>query len=137
MATEKQKKALFEHIDMAELELLRSNAEYARAFLQEEGFDIDEELNFSAQYLKKIKFKAAAMAKKQKDLRLLEAAYQRLKEAIRDNSTKTGDKLMFLLQSKRPAMQYRKLDKWTDDEIREVLTDVDLLKLMEELSKED
>jgi len=53
-----------------------------------------------------------------------------------ENAHRTTDVLIGLLQTKTPSVQYRKLEKWTDDEIRDVLADLDLIELMEELDKE-
>lgn len=137
MNSDKDKKTVFDHFDSAELELLRTDPEYAKAYLKEHGFDMDEEREYSAKFMKKIKFLANAANNKQKDQKLLEVACVRLKETIQKNAQRATEALIASLKEKNPAMQYRKLDKWTDKEIREVLSDVDLLDLLEELDKEN
>lgn len=136
MGTNKKNKTILDGMDNLELELLQTNMEYARQFLQEEGFDVQEEQDYASGYMKKIRFLITAVTNKQQDKKLFELAYSRIKDAIRENAQKTTEVLVSLLHSKTPSVQYRKLENWTDDEIREVLADVDLVKLMEELDKE-
>lgn len=136
MGTNKKNKTILDRMDSVELELLQNDTEYAKQFLKEEGFNVQEEQSYGNQYMKKIRFMAAAVANKQQDEKLFERAYSRVKEAIQENAQKATDILISLLHSKTPSVHYRKLENWTDDEIREVLADVDLVKLMEELDKE-
>lgn len=127
---------ILDDLDAIELELLRRNTEYAKQFLAEEGFDVDKEAAYADQYIRKLKFRAQAIDNKQADQQLMEAVFNRVKEVIKENAQKSTEILMALLQSKTPSVHYRKLDKWTDDEIREVLADLDLVKLMEDLSRQ-
>ncbi len=136
MGTNNKKHRALDDLDRVELEMLRQNTEYAKEYLAEEGFDVAMEAQFAQQHMKKLKFRALAISNKEKDQHLLEAAFERIKEVIRENAQKSTDALLGILQAKTPSVHYRNLEKWTDDEIREVLADVDLVKLMEELSKE-
>ena len=137
MATNNKNKTVLDFFDSTALELLRTDLDYAKKFLQEEGFNLDEELSFSAKHITKLKFAVQAVTNKKKDQQLLQVAYARLKDAIQENAQKATETLKELLQSRAPSVQYRKIENWTDDEIREVLADIDLVKLLEELSKED
>tara|TARA_R110000822_G_scaffold107915_4_gene236987 strand:- start:146 stop:562 length:417 start_codon:yes stop_codon:yes gene_type:complete len=133
MDTNMNKKNILNLLDNVELEILQKNTEYAKKFLEEEGFNTLEELKFAGEYMKKIKFLSKAVANKKQDLTLMEKALIHLKKAIDENINQTTDVLISLLKTKSPKLQYRKLENWSDDEIRDVLADVDLLKLMEEL----
>jgi hypothetical protein len=136
MDTNKKKKnSILHRIDKVEMELLQ-NDEYAKQFLEDEGFNTEEELKYGSQFIRRIRFMASAIIKKQEDLKLFEMAYLRIKTAIHENTQKTSDTLISLLQTKSPSFQFRNLESWTDDEIREVLADIDLVKLMEEFDKE-
>ncbi len=135
MDTNKNNKTILNSLDNVELELLYKNTEYAKEFLMEEGFAIEDELKYAESRIKKIRFLAQAISNKKEDQKLFEAAYARIKQAIAENAQKTTEMLVALLQSKTPSVQYRKLENWSDEEIREVLADVDLVKLMEELEK--
>ena len=123
-------------MDKVELELLQHDTEYAKQFLIEEGIDPDKEIEFSGQFMKKIRFMALGMSNKQRDLKLLDVAFDRLKEVLKENSERASEALINLLHKKTPAIHYRKLESWSDDEIRDVLSDVDLIQLIEELKKE-
>ena len=136
MDTNKNKKTILDLLDDVELELLQKDTEYAKQYLNEEGVDTEEEEAYAGQYMKKIQFMAKAMSNKKQDSTLLERAIERVKKAIAENASQTTETLMALLQKKTPSVQYRKLENWTDDEIRDVLADVDIVKLMEELDQE-
>lgn len=135
MDTNKKGKTILDRLDNADQKLLQNN-EYAAQFLNDEGINAKEELEFAAQYMKKIQFMVTAAANKQRDEKLFEEAFSKIKETIRENAQKATDALISLLHSKTPSIQYRKLENWTDDEIREVLADIDLVTLMEELNKQ-
>lgn len=135
MDTNKNNKTILNSLDNVELELLYKNTEYAKEFLIEEGFAIEDELKYAESRIKKIRFLAQAISNKKEDQKLFEAAYVRIKQAIAENAQKTTEMLVAMLQSKTPSVQYRKLENWSDEEIREVLADVDLVKLMEEMEK--
>lgn len=137
MDTNKDNRTILDRLDNIELKMLQEDVEYAKQYLVDEGVDIVKEQDFAKQFMKKVEFMTKALSNKNKDQSLLEIAFERVKEAIQENAQKTTDKLIALLQAKTPSVQYRKLDKWTDDEIRDVLADVDLVKLMEELDKEN
>ena len=136
MDTNKKNKTILDRLDKVELEVLQHDTEYAKQFLMEEGIDPDKEIEFSGQFMKKIRFMALGMSNKQRDLKLLDVAFDRLKEVLKENSERASEALINLLHAKTPAIHYRKLESWTDDEIRDVLSDVDLIQLIEELKKE-
>ena len=136
MDTNKKNKTILDRLDKVELELLQHDTEYAKQFLREEGIDPDKEIEFSGQFMKKIRFMALGMSNKQRDLKLLDVAFDRLKEVLKENSERASEALINLLHKKTPAIHYRKLESWSDDEIRDVLSDVDLIQLIEELKKE-
>lgn len=137
MATEKNNKNILDYIDNVELEILKDDIEYTKKYLEEEGVNIIGEQAFAVQYMKKIKFMAKAMSNKKQEQSLLEKAIEIVKKSIQENVQKTTETLISMLQSKTPSFQYRKLEEWTDEEIRDVLTDVDLVRFMEELDKEN
>lgn len=136
METNKKNKTILDRLDKVELELLQHDTEYAKQFLTEEGIDVEKEMEFSGQFMKKIRFMALGMSNKQRDIKLIDVAFDKLKEVIRENSERASEALINLLHTKTPTFHYRKLENWTDDEIRDVLSDVDLIKLIEELKKE-
>lgn len=136
MDTNKNKRTVLDLLDNAELELLHKDTEYAKHYLEEEGLNISEEQEFAVQYMKKIQFMAKALVNKKQDETLLEKAFNKVKNLIAENANQTSEFLQNLLQTKTPSVQYRKLENWTDDEIRDVLADIDLIEFMEELDNE-
>ena len=136
MDTNKSKKALLDKIDKVELELMKSNVGYAKECLEEEGFDVATEISFCAKHMTKVRFMAQAMDNKKRDQNLLVIAFDRLKQSIQENSQKATSVLVSMLREKSPSVQYRKLENWTDEEIKEVLGDVDLVSLLEKLESE-
>jgi len=136
MDTKDDGKKLLISFDNIELDLLKNYPDYSIQFLNEEGFDVDAEGIFGIQQIKKIKFMTQAVYNKSKDESLLTLALAKVKEAIQDNLEKTTETLIELLQTKTPSVQYRKLENWTDEEIKNVLEDIDVIKLMEELDKD-
>jgi hypothetical protein len=137
MDNNKNKKTILDLLDNAELELLRKDTDYAKQYLQEEGIDVAEEQAFATNYMKKIQFMAKALATQQQDKTLLEKALLQVKNVIADNANQTNETLRKLLKVKAPSLQYRKLENWTDDEIRDVLADIDLISFLEELDNNE
>jgi hypothetical protein len=135
MDTNNKGKTLLEVLDNIELGLLKKDTGYAMQFLQEEGFNLETESNFATQHLKKITFMTQAVSNKAQDESLLAIAVVKIREAIQENMGKTTEMLVAILKSKTPSVQYRKLENWTDEEIKNVLEDVDIVQLMEELDK--
>jgi len=133
MGTTKNKKTILDVIDRLELGLLNSNSVYARQYLIEEGMDVQKIEEHAAQYVKKIRFLSNASINKEKELNLIERALESVKRVIAENANESSESLRRILQQRAPSVQFRKLENWTDDEIRNILEDVDLVKVMEEL----
>ena len=132
----KENKKLIEHIDDVSLSILHSDLNAAKDFLRECGIDPDEELSFGMQRVKQTEFLMKAKFNQQRDAKLLEDAFQALKESIRENSVRVGDILKEMLFQRSAAVQYRKLEEWDDNEIREVLNDLNLVKKKKKLDQE-
>lgn len=127
----------FDRFDEAYEELLMNDNNEAIMFLADEGYDLEEGALKRMKIVKKITFKIEALHNMQKDESLLKQAYEKLQVFIKKNRELAGNELRSLLQKTAPAYQFRNLDKLDDDGIRELLTEVDLVKLIEELDKED
>jgi hypothetical protein len=132
----KESKKLIEHIDDVSLSVLHSDLNAAKGFLKECGINSDEELSFGMQHLKQTEFLMKAKFNQRRDAKLLEDAFLSLKESIRENSAHVGNILRDMLYERSAAVQYRKLEEWSDNEIREVLNDLDLVTLLEKLDEE-
>lgn len=116
-------------------EAVSSNQETATDFLKKEGVDLSKYLASGIMAIRKSAFLKKAQENKERDDSLMEKALVLLKRKIEENLSLTGDMLVGLLRQKAPNVQFRSLDKLDDEEIREILSNVDLAKLMEELEK--
>lgn len=135
-ATKNKKDILDQLILNTELNLIKDDCAYAKATLEEGGFNLDAEAEFAKKQINKLKFLANAIEKKNREQNLLEQAYIKLKSAINNAADKSVETWVSLLREKAPSVQFRKLESWTEEEIKAVLNDLDLVKLLEELSKE-
>lgn len=118
-------------------EAVSTNSEVATDFLTEEGIDVGKYIAEGVKSIRKAEFLKKALANLEKDESLMEKALLLLKQKIDENLTKSGEVLIGLLRQNAPNVQFRSLDKLDDTEIREILTNVDLAKLMEELEEKD
>jgi hypothetical protein len=127
---------LFEKVDKTIFEVIRSDVNEAKEILADAGMDPDEEIEAGLKTVKRLQFMAKAMMNQKSDELLIEKALIRLKVFIEENLDKSSEVLIALLRQKAPSVQFRSLDKLGDDEIREILSEVDLAKLMEEIERE-
>ncbi len=125
----------FNRFDEAYEELLMNDTSEAKAFLSEEGYDIEVGSLERERNIKKFEFRLISLYNKQKDESLLKKAYEKLQVFIEKNRELAGDELKALLHKTAPSFQYRNLEKLDDNGIRELLNEIDLVKLLEELDK--
>lgn len=131
----KQMESFFDKFDETYQELLINDVNAANAFLAEEGFNPDLEIEIGNKLLRKIEFKLAAFQNKKRDDFLLEKAFEKLKNFIDKNKDIAELELRNILNASAPSYQFRNLEKLDDKEIRELLTEIDLIKLLEELDE--
>ena|ERR1035437_5506783 len=117
-------------------ELLRNDTEEAKTIISESGIDPEKAVQQGLQFIKKLQFVSQAKLNQQIDNHLIEEAFIRLKQLIKESIGKTGRELQELLIKKAPAFHFRNLENLGDDELKEVLQEIDLIKLMEEIDKE-
>ena len=134
MSTENKLKA-FKLLLHDYAEAVSSNQETATDFLKKEGVDVNKYVTSGIKEIRKSTFLRKAQVNMERDESLMEKALVLLKQKIEENLSLTGDMLVGLLRQKAPNVQFRSLDKLDDEEIREILSNVDLAKLMEELEK--
>jgi hypothetical protein len=118
------------------LNYLHADVDFTRSYLIDNGVDIENERSWFEKELKKLKVLAKAKEKQLIDSALLTKALERLKKMQLKIQDYKGQALQEMLIRSRIGLQFRNLDKWTDEEMREALKDVDLIKLLEELEKD-
>ncbi|WP_305981975.1 hypothetical protein [Roseivirga thermotolerans] len=133
----KESTQLFKLYEELSTNISSDDLEMAREFLQEIGLRTDEIADEGIKEAKRIAFLAKANAQQTRDVSLLERASQKLKEAMQRNSEAVGKILLENLTSRQVSFQFRNLEKWSDEQMREVLNDLDLAKLIEELDDLD
>lgn len=133
---EKSIEQVFTPIDKTILEIIRSDAKEAILIIADSGMHPDEEMEIGLKTVRRLQFKAKAAITQKTEQSLMEKALIRLKELFKENISLSNDILITLLRQKAPNVQFRSLNKLTDDEIREILGDVDLAKLMDDIEGE-
>ncbi|MBK6627140.1 MAG: hypothetical protein IPK70_00005 [Flavobacteriales bacterium] len=135
--SDNQRDRILRAFDELLLESLRLNDEAARAYLSNEGIDPNAEADYGKKVAKRIAFLMKAKQQQERDTGLLTRALDMLREKVAENAERTGEVLQRLLQARKPQVQFRNLSEWTDEQVRAVLDDVDIVELMEALERED
>jgi hypothetical protein len=132
-----EKDRIFRTFDELFLKSLRVYDEAARAYLSDEGIDPNAEAEYGKKVAKRIAFLMKANSQQEKDAGLLSKALDLLRSKVFENAERTGQVLQQLLQARKPQVQFRNLSEWTDEQVRAVLDDVDVVELMEALEREE
>ena len=125
--------SIFKNFDKLSANVIIEDFDAAKEFLAELKIDADELSAQGANEFKKALFLAKAEANQTRDQSLLEKLRDKIKESMERNATLTGEILKGVLVEKNASFQFRNLEKWSDEELRDVLGDIDLTKLMENL----
>jgi hypothetical protein len=116
------------------LNYLHKDIEFSRDYLSEQDIDIENERAFFDQSLKKMRTFALGKERQQRDSTLFEKVNvnEKLSQLKSMIETLSGQALQNLLIKSGVGLQFRNLEKWTDEEMREALNDIDLIKLLDE-----
>jgi len=107
------------------------------AELESLGYNIDDINRFSEKMYKRQSFLLTGMINKQKDANLLEKAALLFHKAVEEKIDKPVNYLKSLIQNNRFQIQYRNLENLSNDEIKEIIKDQNLLELLEKLENEE
>lgn len=129
----KSKTKLLEKFDDLSLNVTNDDVQMATEFLKELGIDTEEEAAFGLKEIQRTYFLAKAHQNQARDTSLLQILRTRIKESFEKNASLTGQILQNALSQKRASFQFRNIENWSEDEMREVLSDIDLTKLLEDL----
>lgn len=129
-------KNLFDHIDDGMMEF----------FMNGDILDIDEYLGEmkvkekdkkrQIQLAKKIRFKAQARLNQVKDEQLLEKAIKKIRSIVNESAEVSTSILQNMLLKAGVPVQFRNLKNLSEEDIKNVLTDINIVQLMEEIEKE-
>lgn len=137
MGVNKKGKSVLEQFEELSSKHLSEDLDAAREFLKEFGIDPDEESTQGEKAARRVHFMAKATVNEARDKSLLDRAAEKVSEMIKKNSELAGQALKQALGQRQASFQFRNLENWSEDDIKEVLTDMDLAELMEELDQED
>lgn len=107
------------------------------SMLLEEGMDLSKNKNKRQKFARKIKFLSNAKFNKEKDESLLEKAIKKLENTFRDKRDKPIAFLKQHIQQRGMSFQFRNLDKLDVEDIREILSELDLVIFMEDLENQE
>lgn len=119
------------------LSYIQEDNEFAKDFLIDNDIDMDKERELANRELRKRVALAKATEKQMSDGSLLKQAMQRIREISSSYEGHDSIALQTLLKTSGIGLQFRNIEDWTDEEMREVLSDVDLIKLLSKLKDLD
>lgn len=125
--------SIFGYFEELSSNSVSENFDTAKAFLSELDIDVNELRSTGRNEFKKTFFLYKAKVQENKDLHLLNKVRDKLKESFERNMSLAGDILKNAISERKASFQFRNLDKWSDEELRDVLVDADLAKLLEDL----
>ena len=132
------KKDIVSQVGEELLNYLHEDAEFAEGYLSDLEIDVSQQRSFFDKSLKRMKIIALGKERQKEDVRLLEKIniskkLSQLKSMIENYS---GEALQGLLIKSGVGLQFRNLEKWSDEEMREALNDIDLIKLLDEVDED-
>ena len=115
---------------------LNLDVDIIKESLKDDGVDVLNEDEKISKFSKRIKFMNKAMVVKEKTDNLLDTIVSKFQEAIEKNIDKPIASLKKLIENKELSVQFRNLDKLTEEEIKEIIKGKNLVDLMDELDGE-
>lgn len=104
--------------------------------LKEDGVDISKEDDKISKFSKRIKFMNKAVLCKEKSDNFIDLIAEKFQEAINKNIDKPIASLRRLIEEKELSVQFRNLDKLTEEEIKQIIKGKNLVNLMDELDEQ-
>lgn len=129
----KSKAKLLNKFSDLSLNVTNDDVQMATEFLKELGIDTEEEAEFGLKEIQRTYFLAKAHQNQARDNSLLKILQAKIKESFEKNASLTGQILQNALSQNRASFQFRNIENWSEDEMREVLSDIEITKLLEEL----
>ena len=107
-----------------------------RKGLSDYGVDLHANSKRQDKLIKQLKFKLRGLVHEEKDDALLQRAAESFQDAIIKGIEKPVAYLNNLIRENRVEMLYNKLDKLSEEEIKEIIKDQNLIELIELLENE-
>ena len=115
---------------------LLGGIEDIRKSLSDYGVDLEQNATRQNKLIKQLKFKLKASINEEKDIVLLERAVVSFQDAIMKGMEKPIAYLNKLIRENRIEFQFNNLEKLSEDEIKEIIKDQNLIEIIELLENE-
>jgi hypothetical protein len=97
----------------------------------------EEYLNKKLKMIKRLKLKSKAQLNKTKNENLLEIALQKVQSIIDSANESVKEELERLILTRSPQFQFRNIEKLEEEDLRELLSDLGIIDIIEDLEKLD
>jgi hypothetical protein len=114
------------------LELAGKDPKILDDMLREEGKDPEKVAKRGLDKIRQLFFQAEVTNKKA----IISSLYQRAIDLVQTGTEQTKEMILAALRIKSPGLQFRNLEKLDEEHLREILTDTEILDLMNQLDKE-
>ena len=135
----KNKKDLDKIFKSVEEEIL-DNSDFAKEYLVEAGYNLDELNKKGIDYIEKMKGKARLKHAKEKRFKIVEEIKIYLAQLNSEVKMQSRQLLIDILKSSRGeqlSFQFRDLEKLSDEDLLEMVKEEQLLQYLEELKKDN
>lgn len=101
------------------------------------GVSKDEYLDKKLKMVKRLKLKSKAQVNKAKNENLLEIALKKVQDIIENANETVKAELEKLILTRSPQFQFRNLEKLEKEDLKELLSDMGVIDIIEDLEKLD
>ncbi|MDY0144204.1 MAG: hypothetical protein RBR97_20165 [Bacteroidales bacterium] len=99
------------------------------------GVSKDEYLDSKLKMIKRLKLKSKAQLNKAKNNNLLEIALQKVQKIIESANETVKEELEKLILTRSPQFQFRNIEKLEEEDLKELLSDLGVIDIIEDLEK--
>jgi len=119
------------NLEKTALEMYLNNPDLAKDELREAGYNVESLVNESLNLIKQLQFKQQVASKKNN----LQSLYERAKELLSVRIQINKEEALRILSGYQTKVQYRNITSFSEEELNNILQDVDIVKLIEDLEK--
>jgi len=101
------------------------------------GVSKDEYLDSKLKMIKRLKLKSKSQLNKAKNEKLLEIALQKVQNIIETANETVKEELEKLILTRSPQFQFRNIEKLEEEDLKELLSDLGVIDIIEDLEKLD
>lgn len=101
------------------------------------GVSKEEYLDKKLKMIKRLKLKSKAQLNKAKNENLLDIALQKVQSIIDSANESVKEELEKLILTRSPQFQFRNIEKLEEEDLKELLSDLGIIDIIEDLEKLD